>query len=194
MAEAAAEERVVPGETKVFSVCRHIARYNLALPHCKDENVLDAACGSGYGTHLISKVARKVFGIDIDEKSIYYARDEYASRRAKYEIMDVYDIDRLEYYGLNVLVSFETIEHLDDVDGFINLCGGFNKVIFSVPLNELEGKNPYHKHTYTLEQARRLFGGWRVEEEYIQRGVNFYPIKYVDKDADNIFYYKVVTS
>ena len=41
------EERVVLGETNIYNVCKHIARYNFALQFCKGKRVLDIACGIG---------------------------------------------------------------------------------------------------------------------------------------------------
>ena len=53
-----ADERVIPGISNTFNLQKHIARYNFVLSEVKDKSVLDLACGTGYGSFLMSLVAK----------------------------------------------------------------------------------------------------------------------------------------
>lgn len=54
---------------------RHIERYAMLRQFCKGL-VLDASCGCGYGTNIISKNpdVKKVIGLDINTESIEWAK------------------------------------------------------------------------------------------------------------------------
>jgi O-antigen biosynthesis protein len=61
----------------------HLHRYHSIIPFIQNKMVLDIACGEGYGTALIGKYAKKVFGIDIDESCIKWASAHYAANNNK---------------------------------------------------------------------------------------------------------------
>jgi len=52
----------------------HLVRYNFALPLCRNKKVLDLACGSGYGTFIISKVAKGVIGGDVSKETVDFCK------------------------------------------------------------------------------------------------------------------------
>jgi ubiquinone/menaquinone biosynthesis C-methylase UbiE len=69
-------ERVVPGERswEEFGL-EHQQRYEFFNTYYAGKKVLDSACGSGYGSHHISKSgASSVLGIDISDESISFAK------------------------------------------------------------------------------------------------------------------------
>jgi len=169
------DERVVLGKTGVINVCKHISRYNLALPWCVGRNVADLACGSGYGSYLMSKVSNKVIGVDIDRQTIKKANKEFKNKNLSF-ICD--DITKLLYKNIQTIVSFETIEHIDNINEieefYQSILSKDGILIFSVPINERNGFNKYHKHTFTIKTARKLFSGMNTIIEFIQKGVNFY--------------------
>lgn len=179
------EERVVPGKTNTQNTAKHIARYNLALTAVDGKTVLDAACGSGYGTRILSMVAKDVVGWDIDSKTIDYALKNYSAENNRFYVQDLNNIEKnnLREKGIvgsfDSVVSFETLEHLENPTKTLNefkkimIPGGV--LIASVPLNEKDGQNEFHKHTYTLATARNLFSSFRSEAELIQKGLSFYP-------------------
>ena len=50
-------ERIDPENTTFIhkgTLLQHLERYKFVLEFCKNKNVLDAACGTGYGSKLIS--------------------------------------------------------------------------------------------------------------------------------------------
>ena len=48
----------------------HIHRYLLARELARGRNVLDIACGEGYGSNLLAGVASSVIGVDIAAETI----------------------------------------------------------------------------------------------------------------------------
>lgn len=146
-------ERVVPKLMPVNSITllEHLARYKFVLPHCKSKKVLDAACGTGYGSRMIEDEggALIVFGVDVDRETVEYARQEY-------EIGAQFcDLESNFPKGdFDLVVSFETIEHLQDPNNFLaQVQQHCKKFIFSIPL---ENPSKFHKQVYTLKQAQDL--------------------------------------
>ncbi|MEW6108499.1 MAG: glycosyltransferase [Nitrospirota bacterium] len=93
----------------------HLHRYKSALSLVTDKVVLDIACGEGYGSALLATTANKVYGVDIDAKSVENAQKKYASENSKLSFRqgNANQIP-LETDSVDVVVSFETIEHLDE--------------------------------------------------------------------------------
>ncbi|MFZ5516358.1 MAG: class I SAM-dependent methyltransferase [Candidatus Zhuqueibacterota bacterium] len=89
----------------------YIALYLFAHRFCAGKNVLDAACGLGYGSYLLATTACHVEGIDIDESRIAYAREKYGSGSVRYAVSEVTDTP-FENDSFDVVVSIETFEHL----------------------------------------------------------------------------------
>ena len=75
-------ERIIPKEdfcgpnTNIYK--EHVARYEFASKYIKSKKILDIACGSGYGSEILSKNgAYHVIGCDISEEAIEYAKKYY---------------------------------------------------------------------------------------------------------------------
>lgn len=170
------DERVIPGETNVVNLQKHIARYNLALQYAQHKQVLDIACGTGYGSNLLSYVADSVTGVDQDPLAIQIAKDSYDRTNIHFKTEDFYR----QYGQYEFVVCFETIEHLKDLEKTQNKViewlkpGGF--ILFSVPLHEEDGYNPYHHHQFDIDGAKELFSELKPVGEIFQVGCNFYPI------------------
>ena len=111
-------ERIVPDETEPGIVALHLKRYEFALPWCRDREVLDGACGVGYGSAFLASEARRVVGVDRDEDAIAYAQAHYAGPRVDFRVGDLLDLD-LPDASFDTVCSFETIEHLSDPDAFL---------------------------------------------------------------------------
>lgn len=92
----------------------HLHRYHSIIPFIQNKTVLDIACGEGYGTALIGKYAQKAVGVDIDETCIQWGTQHYAAANNKLEFKKgTVDNIPLADNSVDVVVSFETIEHLD---------------------------------------------------------------------------------
>jgi len=111
-------EYFLPGQTKKRLWDDHQGRYQFAQKFIEGKRVLDMACGSGYGSFMLAaNGARWVDGVDISEDAIGFARENYQQENLKYVASDLLSFSSVEKY--EVLVSFETIEHIDDYRGVI---------------------------------------------------------------------------
>lgn len=91
----------------------HLHRYAVALHLCRDKDVLDVASGEGYGSGLIAGVARTILGVDISGEAVSRAKAKY--RMASLDFIEGSASDLpLESSVMDVVVSFETIEHHED--------------------------------------------------------------------------------
>lgn len=169
------DQRVSLGKTEITNVVKHLARYNHALAYAK-KNTLDASCGTGYGTYLLSQVVSFATGVDIDKETIKEAKKRYAGDNIEFKCDDLCTFDPQERF--DTIVSFETIEHLEHTHHFEQIVYKYLKkggiFIYSVPLFEKDGENPYHKRVYTVESARAIMADLPFIKEYFQCGINFY--------------------
>lgn len=138
----------------------HLHRYAIATKYVKNKVVLDIASGEGYGTNLLSQHANFVFGVDIDLKTIEEAKQKYISNNINFLEGNTSEIP-LEDDSVDVVVSFETIEHHSEHQEMIREIkrvlkkGGI--LIISTPdkkiySDERKYSNPYHvKELYNWE-------------------------------------------
>lgn len=149
-------EQVIPEEMSFDprELQAHLARYVWALEFCQGKMVLDAACGAGYGTMLLSWVAKCVWGMDLSKACIEYAEEKYRTSRTLFTQHDL--LDEIATAFFDVVVSFETIEHLSLPGKFLHNVyaalrpGGL--FIASAPENS---GSKWHVQDYTKSQ---LFG------------------------------------
>ncbi|MGP4071491.1 class I SAM-dependent methyltransferase [Piscibacillus sp. B03] len=184
-------ERVVPKLMDPLNplLLEHIARYQFALDYLYGR-VLDLSCGAGYGTHMIAKRRKKevieVVGLDLDQEVIRYAKGEYYHPKSRFEVGDATDPSLVDTYGaFDCIVSFETIEHIEDeqaiLDNYYRLLKPGGTLIVSTPFGEGRGVpcgNPFHIYQLTQDEFRNLFKNQYEEVEFFyQNGVVLEPFK-----------------
>lgn len=92
----------------------HLARYEFAKKYVVNKRVLDIACGTGYGASVLNEAgATEVVGVDIDQEAINYAVEKYGKTGLRFICDSVESVSFPKNY-FDVVVTFETIEHLDD--------------------------------------------------------------------------------
>lgn len=165
-------ERCVPSWTPFKYLAEHYARYALACARCNGEDVLDVACGTGYGTAaLLSAGARSVIGLDIDEQAVEHAKTRYGVNAI------VGDCKSLPFEDgcFGMVVSFETIEHVDDAGRFLaelhRVLKDDGLVFLSTPNAVVRsGSNPHHVREWTREEILTDVSDlFEVESEQWQR-------------------------
>jgi GT2 family glycosyltransferase/ubiquinone/menaquinone biosynthesis C-methylase UbiE/glycosyltransferase involved in cell wall biosynthesis len=94
-------------------ITEHQQRYLSILPLVEGKRVLDIASGEGYGSNWIAERAESVVGVDISEEAVANARGKYHRDNLQFITGSVADIP-LEDHSVDVIVSFETIEHVGE--------------------------------------------------------------------------------
>jgi SAM-dependent methyltransferase len=155
-------ERIIPDETAPGVVALHLKRYVFAEPWCRGKEVLDCACGVGYGTAHLAAVAARVVGGDLSEEAIAYARRRYARDNVEFRVLDAaalpFDDDVFD-----TVVSFETIEHLPDREAHLGevarVLRANGTYVVSTPRAERTTEtpgNPFHRVEYSEQDFRLL--------------------------------------
>lgn len=103
-------ERFLP-EVRGAIWYEHWHRYAIAAPLVAGKRVLDAACGEGYGSYLLAATADSVVGVDLSPDAIGHAQRRYARPNLRFVTGSVTQLP-LPDSSVDVVVSFETIEHL----------------------------------------------------------------------------------
>ena len=91
---------------------KSVERYQFAQKYCTDKDVLDAACGCGYGSSILSEVAKSVLGVDNSQEAVDYSQNIWAARNTTFKQADL-NSDIATLGNFDVIVSLETVEHLD---------------------------------------------------------------------------------
>ena len=111
-------ERYLPelsGEIEI----EHMHRYAMARIFAQGGVVLDIACGEGYGSNMLAKVSRRVYGVDISEEVILHATEKYNKSNLHF-IVGTCSAIPLHDSSVDLIVSFETIEHHDQHQEMLN--------------------------------------------------------------------------
>ncbi len=105
--------RFVPEEMGgTLLAAEHLARYWWAAAAAAGSDVLDAACGVGFGTALLAGAgAKSVAGVDLSEDAVTAAR-ERCGFDARFVVADVMQLP-LADDAFDLAVCFETIEHVE---------------------------------------------------------------------------------
>src|SRR5690348_55654 len=112
-------ERMIPESSDEFTFWEHAYRYAFASRFVAGKRVLDIACGEGYGgAALLRAGAVHVIGVDVSEEVCLHARSKYDldARQGSAEQIPLADS------SVDLVVSFETIEHISNPDRFLDEC------------------------------------------------------------------------
>ena len=143
----------------------HRSRYRFAAQYVNGRTVLDVACGDGWGGPiLIDAGAGSLLGIDASEDAI---------RAAQRQLLPGYRVELADATRLpipdrsfDVIVSFETIEHLDRPERFLDearrVLRDDGVLLLSTPnadhTKPVDGvpRNPFHIREYTAPELARM--------------------------------------
>lgn len=144
----------------------HVHRYVFARGLVEGLDVLDAACGEGYGSALLSTVAASVTGVDVSTEAIEHAKKRYSGDSLVFRAADCLELP-FDDHAFDCIVSFETLEHLEDHDGLMREFrrvlkpGGFllvsspDKAIYT---DRYKNDNAFHLRELYRDQFEALLG------------------------------------
>jgi ubiquinone/menaquinone biosynthesis C-methylase UbiE len=155
-------ERVIPGEVNADLWAEHLSRYAFAARYAPGKNALDIGCGAGYGTAELAHHARTVFGIDVADDALRYARTHFALPKTHFTQASASALP----FGdgaFDIATAFEVIEHLSDWRALLAEArrvlrpdGVFfvstpNKSYYAES-RQKEGPNPFHVHEFEFDE------------------------------------------
>jgi len=136
----------------------HRARYRFALEHLRPgQTVLDVACGAGFGLDMLSRAGVFATGVDYDQAPL-------ADRRigATRTVVQA-DATCLPFntQSFDVVVSFETIEHVNNAGALVaeirRVLKPGGPLILSTPNRAFrESANPFHIREFKPDELREL--------------------------------------
>jgi 2-polyprenyl-3-methyl-5-hydroxy-6-metoxy-1,4-benzoquinol methylase len=160
----------------------HLSLYDFAKQFCKNALILDAGCGSGYGTaYLADSGAQHVWGIDASAKAIEFSRYHFQRSNLSYQEMKLEDIQGFTPNYFDFIYTSNTLEHVPDVVGFMRKAWQLLKptgtMLIAVPpitddrLEYLNIINPYHINIWSPHQWMHVIGTFFNEIRPVLHGV-----------------------
>ena len=166
-------ERTLPGiADERYWFERHVVAYDLARTFVVSECVVvDAGCGEGYGLPMLADAgAARVIGVDLDEQVIGHVKATYAAGDERIEAL-ASELMTLPLADgeVDLVVSFQVIEHLHDIPGYLRSLRRVTRpgghVLIATPnrLTFTPGSdtpvNPFHTVEFTAEELRAELEG-----------------------------------
>ncbi len=143
----------------------HLGRYEWALRVLKSRRrpvtrVLDCACGSGYGSAILSRVADRVDSVDRFGAAIRLARSRYSRPNIHWHEVDAGNLrNQFEGESFDAIVSFQTIECIEDdhrlLDDFRCLLKPGGVLLIDTPVRKQRidrPQNPHHLRNYATDE------------------------------------------
>lgn len=155
-------ERLDPQEGLSKLALDHLARYRFASQLVNGKRVLDIACGVGYGSAILADAgAEHVVGVDRADIAIERAKSMYSRPSIRYQVGDVYALEPAWTGSFDIVVCFETLEHLSDparaLDAFAGALALSGILVISVPNDLSTGAvNEFHLQHFTHDRFAHL--------------------------------------
>ncbi len=157
-------ERIIPATAPFHAYWAHARRYAFAARRLRGLRVLDAGCGSGYGTRILAQEASFCLGVDASGEAISLAASCFAKPGVEFRVSDVCSLEGVETGSFDAVVALEVLEHLpgDRIGSFLEAVQRVlrEEAVFIVSVanrNHPPGEvNPYHLSEMTFEEFRAL--------------------------------------
>src|SRR4030042_1982829 len=92
------EEQALPGFAKYRKSGYYkymLGRYFYASRYCRGKKVLDSGCGYGWGSYIISQIAKKVIGVDKNKKAIVFAKKHFKDENLIFKVNSILALSKL---------------------------------------------------------------------------------------------------
>ncbi|CAN7664707.1 MULTISPECIES: class I SAM-dependent methyltransferase [unclassified Variovorax] len=187
-------ERFIPTESGEIRY-EHMHRYCWVQSLCSGRDVLDIACGEGYGSALLADVARSVVGVDISHDAVAHASRTYAAHENLRFLQGSATQIPVADACIDVAVSFETLEHLAEQEEMLTelrrvlkpsgilIISSPNKKVYSDDRNYV---NEFHvKELYFDELGGLLHRHFPATRYFGQRFLTASALLPIDEPADH---------
>ncbi|QDH20792.1 class I SAM-dependent methyltransferase [Saccharibacillus brassicae] len=160
-------ERFIPDSDGLEIEAEHVHRYSIISKNLRDMKVLDAGCGTGYGSLLMSQYADSVVGIDISEESVEWCKQKYVAQKNLSFVLG--SLEELPFADeeFDCIICLEVIEHVDQaiqkrfLEEAKRVLSKNGILIISTPNKLLYTDrsgyhNPYHIHEFYVEEYKEF--------------------------------------
>ncbi len=171
----------------------HLHRYAFAMQYIQGKDIIDIASGEGYGANLMCSVAKSVIGVDISEEAVRFANTKYKTPNVSYKQGSATQIP-LPDSSIDVVVSFETIEHHDQHDEMMQEIKRILKpdgfLIMSTPQKAEDGiiRHPYHVKELYFEEFKELVNKYFSQTHFVFQKSNFISIISTNQNSNFLEY------
>lgn len=161
------------------TVIEHLHRYALTSYFITNKTVVDLASGEGYGSNLMADHAKEVIGIDISLNAIEHASNKYKKHNLTFKTGSATNIPMTDQ-SIDILVSFETIEHHAEHDKMLieikRVLKDDGMLIISTPdkrnYSDIpQYKNPFHIKELYLNEFKVLIRKYFEYTDFYQQKV-----------------------
>jgi 2-polyprenyl-3-methyl-5-hydroxy-6-metoxy-1,4-benzoquinol methylase len=145
---------------------RHLAVYEWIAERCRGLEVVDMACGEGYGVDVLARRARRVTGVDANPEAHEHARLKYSRPGVRFVrgMVETFTVP------CDVIVFLQTIEHVREpvsvLRHFRRMLGpggaayvSTPNVLMLAPPGAPKSDNPWHLREYRAEEFRSVCAG-----------------------------------
>jgi len=148
----------VPAENYWFR--RHLAVYEWIAERVAGLEVVDMACGEGYGAEVLARRARRVTGVDANPDAFEHARAKYTRPGVGF----VRDLIETYIEPSDAVVFLQTIEHVKEPEQVLAHFKAMAPVAYVSTPNLLtlappgadKSDNPWHLREYRAREFRAL--------------------------------------
>jgi SAM-dependent methyltransferase len=154
----------VPAENYWFR--RHLAVYEWVAERCSGLEVVDMACGEGYGVEVLARRALRVTGVDANPEAHEHASLKYSRPGVRFarELVESWS------EPCDAIVFLQTIEHVEDPSAVLShfrelLRPGGSAYVSTpnlltlAPPGAAKSDNPWHLREYRAQEFRELCAG-----------------------------------
>ncbi len=142
---------------------RHLAVYEWIADRCRGLDVVDMACGEGYGSAVLARHAARVTGVDANPEAHRHAKLRYTAPGVCFVrgLIDSYS------QPCDAVVFLQTVEHVQDAAAVLGHMQGMLRpggtayvstpnVLTLAPEGAERSGNPWHVHEYRAGEFRAL--------------------------------------
>jgi 2-polyprenyl-3-methyl-5-hydroxy-6-metoxy-1,4-benzoquinol methylase len=148
----------VPAENYWFR--RHLAVYEWIAERSAGLEMVDMACGEGYGTEVLARRARRVTGVDANPDAYEHARAKYTRPGVRF----VRDLIETYIQPCDAVVFLQTIEHVKQPEQVLSHFKAMAQTVYVSTPNVLtlapegveKSDNPWHLREYQAREFRAL--------------------------------------
>lgn len=178
------------------NLLEHLARYKLVIGE-KDSIVLDIGCGSGHGSNVLSKRFKKIYGVDVSQEAIDYAKRNWQKKNIRFTVGSGTEIPFKEN-TFDVAVAFEVFEHIKDWRKFLleikRVTKESGKIYISTPNKNVYSPgtkkpiNPHHFFEMTENQFREALSSYFQIDQLLGQRTPAYNDHWIWKIVDPLFF------